>query len=137
MNVYLSFSKHCWQYLILVTLQEKSRSFRPGVFCKKCVFENFANLFSCEFSEIFKNTLFHRTPSAAASEKLKMFCQKRFFLEILINSQENTCARVSFLQPYECNFIKIEFLTQVFSCEFCKHISKNTFFTERIRWLLL
>ena len=36
---------------------------------------------------------------------------KKVFLEILQNSQENTCARVS---------------SQVFSCEFCK-ISKNTF----------
>ena len=26
------------------------------------------------------------------------------------------------------NFIKIESLTQVFSCEFCKHLSKNTFY---------
>ena len=30
-----------------------------------------------------------------------------------------------------CNFIKIEALAQVFSCEFCE-ISKNTFFTEHI-----
>ena len=47
------------------------------------------------------------------------------FLEILQNSQENTCARVSF-------FIKKETLAQVFSCEFCE-ISKNTFFTEHLR----
>ena len=38
------------------------------------------------------------------------------FLNILQNSQENTCARISFL-------IKL----QVFSCEFCE-IFKNTFF---------
>ena len=52
------------------------------------------------------------------------------FLEILQNSQENTCARVSFLiklQAEACNFIKKETLAQVFSWEFCK-ISKNTFF---------
>ena len=30
-----------------------------------------------------------------------------------------------------CNFIKIEALAQVFSCEFCK-ISKNTFFIEHV-----
>ena len=51
------------------------------------------------------------------------------FLEISQNSQENTCARVSFfikLQPSACNFIKKETLVQVFSCEFCE-ISKNTF----------
>ena len=44
---------------------------------------------------------------------------KKVFLEISLNSQENTCARVSFL-------IKLT-LELVFSCEFCE-ISKNTFF---------
>ena len=38
------------------------------------------------------------------------------FLEISQNSHENTCARVSFLDP-----------AQVFSCEFCE-IFKNSFF---------
>ena len=54
---------------------------------------------------------------------------KKMFLEISQNSQENTCARVSFLinlQASDCNFIKKETLAQVFSCEFCE-ISKNTF----------
>ena len=57
------------------------------------------------------------------------------FLEILPNSQENSCARVSFLiklQVDTCNFIKKESLAQVFSCEFCE-IFKNTFFTEHLR----
>ena len=44
------------------------------------------------------------------------------FLEISQNSQENTCARVSFLIK-----LQKETLAQVFSCEFCE-ISKNTFF---------
>ena len=35
-----------------------------------------------------------------------------------------------------CNFIKKESLAQVFSCEFCE-ISKNCFFKEHLRWLLL
>ena len=43
------------------------------------------------------------------------------FLVISQNSQENTCARVSFL-----NFIKKEAQAQVFFCGFCE-ISKNTF----------
>ena len=54
---------------------------------------------------------------------------KKVFLEISQNSQENTCARVSFLiklQVSACNFIKKETLAQVFSCEFCE-ISKNIF----------
>ena len=55
------------------------------------------------------------------------------FLEISQNSQENTCARTSFLklQPQTCNFIQKETLAQVFACEFCE-ISKNTFFTEHL-----
>ena len=86
-----------------------------------------------------------------------MFCKKRCFLEISQNSQENTCARVSFSinllpQPLKsilldtlsgwfseavartcnCNKIKKENLIQVFSCEFCD-ISKNIFFTEHLR----
>ena len=55
------------------------------------------------------------------------------FLEISQNSQENTCARVSFLIKLKvCNFIKKETLAQAFFCEFFK-ISKNTFFTEHLR----
>ena len=56
---------------------------------------------------------------------------KKVLLEISQNSQENACARVSFLiklQAGACNFIKKDTLAQVFSCEFCK-ISKNSFFT--------
>ena len=49
----------------------------------------------------------------------RRFYLKRVFLEILKNSQENTCARV--------NFIKKETLVQVLSYEFWE-ISKNTFF---------
>ena len=48
------------------------------------------------------------------------------FLEILQNSQENTCARVSFLIKLEASG-----LAQVFCCEFCE-IYKNTFFTEHL-----
>ena len=55
---------------------------------------------------------------------------KKVFLEISQNSQENNCAKVSFLinlQASACNFIKKETLAEVFSCEFCE-ISKSTFF---------
>ena len=95
MNIHLRFPKHCWQYPILVTLHEQARSSRAEVFCKKGVFWKFRKpkVFSCEFSEIFKNTFFHRTPPVAASEKLKteavvQRCSvKKVFLEILLNSQ--------------------------------------------------
>ena len=58
------------------------------------------------------------------------------FLEIPENLQENTCATVSFLIKLQAeagasNFINIETLARVFSCEFCE-IFKNTFFTEHL-----
>ena len=58
---------------------------------------------------------------------------KKVFLEISQSSQENNCARVSFLiklQASTCNFIKQENLAQVLSCEFCE-ISKKTFSYRR------
>ena len=56
----------------------------------------------------FQEYLFHRTPPVAASEKLKAEavvrrCSvKKVFLEILLNSQENTCARDFFCKKKEC-----------------------------------
>ena len=50
------------------------------------------------------------------------------FLEILQNSQENTCARVYRQLIY--NFIIKETLAKVFSYDFCKF--KNMFFTEHL-----
>ena len=46
---------------------------------------------------------------------------KKVFLEILQNSQKNTCTRVSFLIKLQaCNFIKKETLAQAFFYEFCE-----------------
>ena len=78
-------------------------------------------------------------PNITRSSHRRCSVRKDVFLEISQISQENTCVRVSFLiklQAAACNFIKKETLAQVFSCEFCE-ISKNTFFTEHLRWLLL
>ena len=72
-------------------------------------------------------------PSEAVFQRCSV---KKEFLEILQNSLENICARVSCLIKFDKNFNKKETLAQVFSCEFCK-ISKNTFFTEHLRWQLL
>ena len=57
---------------------------------------------------------------------------KNLFLEISQNSQENICARDSFLIKLQANFVKKESLAQIFFCGFCE-ISKNTFFTEHLR----
>ena len=56
-------------------------------------------------------------------------CSKKFQLcQILFFNQ------VAGLRP--ATLLKKETLAQVFSCKFCE-ISKNTFFTERLWWLLL
>ena len=47
---------------------------------------------------------------------------KQVFLEISQNSQENACARVTFLIKF---FIKKETLAQVLSCEFCEIPKSN------------
>ena len=57
---------------------------------------------------------------------------KKVFLDMSPNSQENTCARDSFLVKLQAYFIKKESLAQVFSCAFCEN-SENTFFTEHLR----
>ena len=69
---------------------------------------------------------------------------KTGFLKILQNSQESTCAKVSFLmklqasglRPQACNFIKKETLVQVLSWEFCE-ISKDSFLQNTSGRLLL
>ena len=48
-------------------------------------------------------------------------------LEISQNSQESTCARVSFVTKFIKTILFKETLAQVFSYEFCE-IFKNTFF---------
>ena len=76
-----------------------------GVLLKSCFWKfRKPKVFSCEFCQIFKNIFFHRPPLMAASEKLKAEAAvpqcsvKKVFLEIFLKSQENNCARVSFLQ---------------------------------------
>ena len=47
-----------------------------------------------------------------------------------LNSQENTCTRVSFLITFRreaCDFIKMGTPTQVLSCEFFQNLSKHLF----------
>ena len=94
--------------------------------------------------------LFKYLPSEAVVQRGSV---KEVFLEILQNSQENTCARVSFLITFQAlnvrkafrrlpgrllnvlrtfktyKFTKKETLAQMLSCKFCK-TSKNTFFNR-------
>ena len=72
---------------------------------KKVFFKISQTKLNFEFCEFFKNTFFHRIPLLALSGKLKTEavvrkCSvKKVSFEILLNSQENTCVKVSFLQP--------------------------------------
>ena len=74
---------------------------------------------------------------------------KKVFLENSQNSQENTCARVSFLiklQASACNFIKKEtqpatllkkrLWHRCFPVNYAKFV-RIPFLTEHLRWLLL
>ena len=78
----------------LLALPHFSKVAVAEVFCKKAVPENFVN----------RRCFPVKIPPVVASEKLKAEtvvrrCSiKKVFLEISLNSQENTCARVSFLQ---------------------------------------
>ena len=59
---------------------------------------------------------------------------KKVFLEILQNSQENTCVRVFF----SIKFFKKETLAQLLYSEFCNFvILRALFFTEHLWWVLL
>ena len=48
------------------------------LFFNKVASRALAQVFSCEFCQISKNTFFHRTPPVAASELVKKFCLKLF-----------------------------------------------------------
>ena len=68
-------------------------------------------------------------------EALDQACSaKKMLLEISQYSQGNTCVRASFLIKMQAWGLQ-ETLAQVFSWKFYE-ISKNTFFTEHLRWLL-
>ena len=64
-------------------------------------------------------------PAEAIAQRCSV---RKVFIEISQNSQESTCARVS--------FTKKETLTPVFSSEFCE-IFKNTFLQNTSWWMLL
>ena len=57
---------------------------------------------------------------------------KKLFLEISQNSQENACARVSFL----ISLLKRRLWHLCFPVNFSRFL-RTTFFTEHLRWLLL
>ena len=71
--------------------------YRPEA-CKFIKNETLAQVFSCEFYEISKNIFFTEHHLATASEKqpAEVFYEKKLFLKVPQNSQENTYVGVSF-----------------------------------------
>ena len=65
---------------------------------------------------------FKKEPIGARSSRPDLFCKKCILRNFTKFTGKHLCQ-----SPYFNNFIKIKFLAQVFSCEFCE-ISKNTFF---------
>ena len=78
-------------------------------------------MFCCEFWSVFENT---STPLLISEAATGGVLRKKVFLKILQNSQENTCAKVSFLIKLQANLIKKETLAQVFLVNFAKFLRK-------------
>ena len=119
---YTTWNVYCFQPFVLPTFGSSNRSYKVA-----CTFH-------------LGHVSLGLTPTStrcfiSRSSRSEIFCKKDV-LRISQNSQEDACARVSFLinlQEPAWNFIKKETLAQVFSCEFCE----NTFFIEHLWWLLL
>ena len=68
----------------------------------------------------------------------EVFCKKGVLRNLAkFTSQENTCARVSFLINLQADFIKKQTLTQVFFPLNLVKFLRTPFITEYFRWLLL
>ena len=68
----------------------------------------------------------------------EVFCKKGVLRNFAkFTSQENTCARVSFLINLQADFIKKQTLTQVFFPLNLVKFLRTPFITEYFRWLLL
>ena len=76
--------------------------------------------------------------SSARSSPPGVFCKKAILRNLAKFTGKRPCHRLFLikLQASALQFIKKDSLAQLFSCEFCE-ISKNIFFTEQLRWLLL
>ena len=90
--------KHKKQWVI----QVQCKSICWQMFFRKCQTCK-PKVFSCKFCKILKHVFFQGRPLVAASKKpkaeavIRRSSVKKVFFKTLLNSQENTCARVSFL----------------------------------------
>ena len=114
--------KFTGKHLCHILVFNKVAGLRPATFLKKWLWYRYfpVNIMKCLRKE-------------AVAQRCSV---KKVFLKIFQNSQENNWAKVSFLIKLWAYFVKKASLAQVFPWEFYE-ISKNTFFAEHLRWLLL
>ena len=122
-------------FTIIILRSTLYRSSRPEVFCKKGVYRNFtklrlqtlAQVFSCEFCEISKNTFFNRTPLLAASDFMinlsYIACAVYFGVHTKIRYQ-------NFLSAYYFSakicLLKVNNRNTRKSCEICSKLTMKT-----------
>ena len=73
------------------------------------------------------------------SSRPDVFCKKGVLRNFAKITGKQLCQSLCFnkVADQACNFIKIETLAQVFSCEFCEIFKNNFFYKTRPVWLLL
>ena len=95
--------------------------------------------FQISYAIAIRPTCSHMMAKMIRSSRAEVFCKKGVLRNFTKFIRKFLCQSLFFFNKVTglfCNFIKKETLAQVFSCEFCE-ISKKTFFTEPLWWLLL
>ena len=108
---------------------DKLKTPSSGSAPSKDVFRNFAKFTEKHFS----GNLFFNKVAGCKNSHRRYSVRKGVLRNFAKFTEKPLCRSLYFnkVAGQVCNFIKIETLTQVFSCEFCE-ISKNTFFTEYV-----
>ena len=104
-----------WCYLFIACFEWKIGVFQQTVVMVYYILKQTPGMF--KIVHFWVHTLAYRVFTEAA---IGGVLQEKVFWESFPNSQENTCARVSFLIKLQATFIKKDTLAQVFSGEFCK-----------------
>ena len=81
-------------------------------------------------------TLHFLVVESIRSSRPEVFCKKSVLRNFTKFTGKHLCQSLFIFSPKTCNYIKKETLAQVFTFEICE-ISKNTFITEHLWWLLL
>ena len=116
------------------------RIFRPSAAALSFISSGtFANIFVLHANFVSKDKNYKLFVLIYVEAAVRRCSVKKVFLEISQNSQENTCARVSFLiklQAWPATLLKKRLWHRCFPVNFAKFL-RTPFFTEHLWWLLL